>query len=508
MCLENNQLLTFLQESDLSIWTYDIKTDTYHFLNSEYSLQNLGVMEDGKLEDLKNLMGAMVYEELIEKVKTAKTSADAIFKRELVVHHESGKYTYLISGYPSKIDEQGMVSELSGTLMDISFVKEIQAELTGQVTALENALKVKDRFLSHVSHELRTPLNGIAGMMQLLYLTKLDDEQMEYLRVLRTASNKMNRLINNLIQYTLLFSQETSAAVYKKVYLRDLFRQLLDTQKSDLIDKQLVVEISISPLVDGEIIIDSSNLEMVLDQAIDNAVKFSREGQIFINASVDEETGKMLQIEVIDEGVGFNPADLKLDQSGFTQIDDGLTKEFGGLGLGLPILTKICEQTGILYQINSKRGFGTKVCLTMPYCFEDETSQERPEMLQLLHSKKALVVDDDENGRVLLSLLCKKSGLEVEVASGGREALEIAAKRDFDLIYLDIQMPELNGMDVLKQIRSSDTNANVPIIAVTAYALKGDEERFISSGFDGYIAKPVEFNRFEQTTKKALQSRY
>lgn len=508
MSLENDQLLTFLQESDLSIWTYNLETDVYHFLNGEYAMDKLGVSEQGMLSEIKALFGESLYEELIEKIQSARTPAEAVFKRELIVHLESGKYTYLISGYPTRVNEQGKICELSGTLVDISFVKEIQEELTEKVTALENALRVKDRFLSHVSHELRTPLNGIAGMMQLLYLTKMDDEQMEYLRVLRTASNKMNRLINNLIQYTLLFSQEGSGITYKKVYLRDLFRQLLETQKSDLVDKQIVVEISISPLVDGEIVIDAANLEMILDQAIDNAIKFSREGQVFINASVDEKTGKSLLIEVIDEGIGFNPAELSMDPSGFKQIDDGLTKQFGGLGLGLPILTKICEQANIDFQIESKRGFGTKVRLTMTYCYEDEESHERPEMMQLLHSKKALVVDDDENGRVLLSLLCKKSGLEVEVASGGKEALEIVEKRRFDLIYLDIQMPEINGMDVLKGIRGGDVNEDVPIIAVTAYALKGDEERFLSSGFDGYIAKPVEFNRFEQMTKKVLQSRY
>lgn len=379
--------------------------------------------------------------------------------------------------------------------------------LSQQIEALEEALRLKDKFLSCVSHELRTPLNGISGMVQLLNMTRLDDEQQEYLQVLKSATNKMNRLINNLIHYTLLNNQADVRTRYRRVLLKDVFRQLLETQKTELADKQLTVEISISPLVDGEIVVDLFSLETALDQLIDNAIKFSRECQIFINASVDDETGKQLQIEVIDEGIGF---DTKLFDSGQLafEAEDYMNKALDGLGLGLPIVKKICGQSGFNCQIQSKRGFGTKAVLICPYCYDEENPELRARGTSNLHARKALVVDDDENGRVLLSLLCKKLGMEVEVASGGKMAVELGKQQHYDLIYMDIQMPEISGLDALKRLRENGQNRDVPILAVTAYALKGDEERFLASGFDGYIAKPVAFHHFEEVTRKALQMHY
>lgn len=503
-----NELLNFLLESDLNIWVYDLEADAYHFLNEQDPLAHLDIEKTGSFAYIGEKLGEELSHRLKEAFEQKAVTAETSLRTEVYLKGKDKTYTYLLSAYPFEFSQEGRLLKVIGTLVDVGLLNETQENLMEKLSKLEEALKVKDQFLSHVSHELRTPLNGISGMMQLLYLTKLDSEQKEYLRVLRAASGKMSRLINNLIQYTLLFSQNTGEIIHKKIFLRDLFRQILDTQKSDLMDKQLIVEISISPRVDGELLLDASNLEIVLDQIIDNAIKFSREGQIFINASADETLSHKLNIQVIDEGVGFNPKELHGESQEVYPVETNLTKQFGGLGLGLPILKKICEQSGIHFEIESKKGFGTRVTVVLDYALDEDAMSFKPEKLQPLKTKKALVVDDDENGRVLLSLLCKKSGLETEVATGGREAIEKAEQTRFDLIFLDIQMPEINGMEVLRHIRGGTVNRDVPIIAVTAYALKEDEERFLSSGFDGYIAKPVEFNRFEQTTKKVLQARY
>lgn len=357
---------------------------------------------------------------------------------------------------------------------------------------LERALEEKNRFLAYISHELRTPLNGIFGMIQLLQTTELDEEQHEYLQVLRAASGRMNRLITNLMHYSFLYGKEDYVSDYQSIFLKDSFRQLIEMEKLELTEKQMSVEVSISPSVSGEIQVDVFMLDVVLSQIIDNAIKFSYNGQITISASVSEEQANTLLIEISDEGSGFDVAEKRKNHS----------------GLGFKIISMASALSNFQCEMESKLGFGTKVLLKVPYR-ENQGAEALTKGVALgKNQKHVLIVDDDENGRVLLSLLCKKLGMSFDLANNGEEALALGRIQPYDLMFVDIQMPEMDGIQVLKSFRQMPHHRDVPILAVTAYALKGDEERFLAEGFDGYIAKPIEFTKFEEITRSVLQMHY
>lgn len=357
---------------------------------------------------------------------------------------------------------------------------------------LEKALEEKSRFLAYISHELRTPLNGIFGMIQLLQTTTLDEEQREYLQVLRAATGRMNRLITNLMHYSFLYGRENYVSEYQNLLLKDTFRQLIEMEKLELTEKQMSVEVSITPSVSGEIQVDAFMLDVVLSQIIDNAIKYSCNGQVTINAKGSEEQAHTLLIEIIDEGSGFDVAEKQKSQG----------------GLGFKIISMASSLSHFQCDFESQPGSGTRVSLRVPYR-ESQGTETSAKTTALGRSQKhVLIVDDDENGRVLLSLLCRKLGMSFDLANNGEEALSLGRIHAYDLIFVDIQMPEMDGVQVLKQFRQMASHREAPILAVTAYALKGDEERFLAEGFDGYIAKPIEFTKFEEITRSVLQMHY
>lgn len=357
---------------------------------------------------------------------------------------------------------------------------------------LEKALEEKSRFLAYISHELRTPLNGIFGMIQLLQTTELDEEQQEYLHVLRAATGRMNRLITNLMHYSFLYGREDYVSEYQTILLKDSFRQLIEMEKIELTEKQMSVEVSISPSVSGEIQADAFMLDIVLSQIIDNAIKYSYNGQITISASISEEQANILLIEIVDEGLGFDVADKRENHS----------------GLGFKIISMASALSNFQCDFDSKLGFGTRVILKVPYREGHGVEAYSKGISVGRNQKHVLIIDDDENGRVLLSLLCRKLGMSYDVANSGEEALGLARIHGYDLVFVDIQMPEMDGIQVLKSFRQMARHREVPVLAVTAYALKGDEERFLAEGFDGYIAKPIEFTKFEEITRSVLQMHY
>ena len=357
---------------------------------------------------------------------------------------------------------------------------------------LEKALEEKSRFLAYISHELRTPLNGIFGMIQLLQTTELDEEQQEYLHVLRAATGRMNRLITNLMHYSFLYGREDYVSEYQTILLKDSFRQLIEMEKIELTEKQMSVEVSISPSVSGEIQADVFMLDIVLSQIIDNAIKYSYNGQITISASISEEQSNTLLIEIVDEGLGFDVADKRENHS----------------GLGFKIISMASALSNFQCDIDSKLGFGTRVILKVPYREQQGVEPFSKGVSVGRNQKHVLIVDDDENGRVLLSLLCRKLGMSYDMANSGEEAIGLARIHTYDLVFVDIQMPEMDGIQVLKSFRQMARHREVPVLAVTAYALKGDEERFLAEGFDGYIAKPIEFTKFEEITRSVLQMHY
>lgn len=495
------------------IWLMELKSQRYQVLLNKPLAMEIAIPSHGSYEDLKAHLGEDFRR--VAESEVFKRSLETVGHAQQYFNFNYGNRPYLFLLTAEAVFSENLLQAFEnalegqiyiGILTDLSELIQRDEQFTKEIESYLEALELKDRFLSQISHELRTPLNGIAGMTQLLSMTEVDEEQKEYIRVLRTASSRMNRLIGNLIHYTHLYSGTIHEPHRQEIILRDFIRQIIESQKSDLADKELSVEVSISPSVDKQISLDAVSLEIALDQIIDNAVKFSREGQINVSASSDQADEKLLVIEIEDEGLGFD-VDLNLYSKRFNKGPLPSANQ-GGLGLGLLIVKRLEELETLTCHIESKRGFGTKAVIKIPCQRENLSVVTRQDRRQLYQGKRALVVDDDENGRMILSVMSKKLGMFSDVAENGKLALTLARENPYDIIYLDIQMPEINGIEVLGYIREMAIHKHTPIVAVTAYSLKGDEEKFIASGFDGYIAKPVEASRFEATTSRMLQLKY
>ncbi len=378
----------------------------------------------------------------------------------------------------------------------------------------KQASKAKSDFLANMSHEIRTPLNAILGFIDLLQEKESDPEKLKYIRTIQSSSNTLLGIINDILDFSKIESnnlqiEKIDFNTYEEMStLADLFRAKAS-------EKSVSLTINMQKDMPKALISDPLRIKQVIANLLSNAIKFTpRNGRVEL--AIGYKDGHFIA-SVKDNGIGI-PEEKQQDIfKAFSQAETSTTRKFGGTGLGLTISAKLVQMLGGELKLESKPGHGSRFFFSIPVEvgeYKSYKKQSAGESAQI-QGRRILLVEDNKANQMFMSLILKKFGLIFDIANDGVEAVEKFRENYYDLILMDENMPNLNGIEATKQIlefEKSERRNHTPVIALTANALKGDRERFLEAGMDEYLTKPVNkekllemFNRFIKPVKETTQ---
>lgn len=379
-------------------------------------------------------------------------------------------------------------------------------ELAEARNAALHASEVKSQFLSTVSHELRTPMNGFIGMTQLLAGTPLDEEQREMLDISMQSAQNLHKLIEGILDYSNI-ERGQFASQALPFELEQTVEAIAADHREAAAAKQLELYCAIDHGLPGRVIGDPTRLRQILDNLLDNAIKFTHDGKIALVVTAGERP--FIRFTVHDSGIGISDEDQGRIFTLFAQGDGSTTRKYSGLGLGLTMTKQLVRHLGGNLRLESQLGQGTTFHVELPLPAEVESSR-RADMAPAKHAAdgkhRILVVEDNAMNRSLAKAMLTRLGHDCRFAENGQEALHRLKKEDFDLVMMDCQMPVMDGYETAHTIRQGElkTGGHIPILAVTANAMSGDRERSLESGMDDYLSKPYTLEQLGEKIDRLL----
>jgi two-component system, cell cycle sensor histidine kinase and response regulator CckA len=414
---------------------------------------------------------------------------------ELPVERFGGHY--IVSTTPI-LDANGNYQASVYLAYDITERKKAEKELAAAKDAAEAANRSKSEFLANMSHEIRTPMNGVIGMAQLLHFTDLTAEQEEYLSGIEASGDNLLGIINDILDLSKIESGKIELE-YADFSLRKAIEDVITTQISRIHQKHLTLQRELAVGLPEVMRGDQLRIKQILLNLLGNAIKFTEQGSITIAVRLMEQgAGRVLiRLTVSDTGIGMSPEALQKIFNPFEQADTSTTRRFGGTGLGLTICRKLAELMGGAITVESTPGAGSSFHLEIPFELSSATMNRQEHSMPLperpARPLSILIAEDNPMNQRMLELLLQKIGHSAISTNNGKEALERWRRGGVDLILMDIQMPVMTGVEALEAIRAEEqaSGGHLPVIALTADALKGTEEKLLKAGFDGYLTKPV-----------------
>ncbi len=376
------------------------------------------------------------------------------------------------------------------------------SELTIAKKQLEESMKVKEQFLANMSHEIRTPMNAIVGFTNLLQKTKVTPDQSQFIEAIKTSGENLLVIINDILDFSKI---ESGRITFEQIPLRlsTIIASLSEMMLPKSMEKNIRLSTRIDKKIPDNLIGDPTRLSQILLNLAGNAVKFTEKGEIRITVDLLEESKEAVNLKfaVSDTGIGIPQSKLNSIFEGFTQATNETTRKFGGTGLGLSIVKQLVELQGGSVFVESKLGEGSTFFFLLslrknlsPYRNENGKPNDETIDSEALNGVNLLLVEDNYLNQVLAKKVLTDWQLKVEVAENGLVAIEKLEKNDFDLVLMDIQLPEMDGYEATRHIRKKmkRPKSNVPIIAMTAHAISGEAEKCFEAGMDDYVSKPFD----------------
>lgn len=512
------QLSLALLASKSGVWDWQVEAQTVYY--SERWKSMLGY-EDHEVENSFEAWSALVHPEDHPKALAAIEAHFAGETEHYVLEHrlrcKDGSYRWVAArGKLISRTPEGAPLRFVGTHTDITAQIEAATALQAAKEAAEQATRAKDEFLANVSHEIRTPLNGVLGMTSLLLETKLSGPQREAAQTIGSSSRALLSVVNDILDFSRI---ESGALPIEREPFdpREVCRAVRDLFAPEAASRGLELALELEGDHPAWLRGDEARIRQVLLNLVGNAIKFTPAGTVTLALRSEPGTAGQVRVryEVQDTGVGIAPEGQRAVFRRFTQLDTSSTRAQGGTGLGLAISEGLAQLMGGTLGLESEVGQGSRFWLELELEAlaerellprDDAALGREPEGEQAPLEGRVLVAEDNRvNARVAEALLAQL-GLEAELVVTGREALDSLAKGDYDLVLMDIQMPVLDGLSAVRELRAREEagSRRTPVVALTASALAADAQRCLEAGMDDFLAKPITLEQLEAKLRRWL----
>lgn len=487
----------------ISNWFYSTSTDDNAFKSFN--------LDEAKGEELRNLFNGKQF--VVEKGKSKVKLVDEYLGRYNSSLITPIKLNDKVIGFISaaslekrfwSVPEKRVMLLLATLIANTEIRKNYEEELIRARKRAEEASAAKSTFLANMSHEIRTPLNGIIGFTNLLKETRLNETQRKYIDIILKSSEVLMGILNDILDLAKIESGKFQLDP-SECNLKSELQSSLVLYEAKAKEKNLNYSVNIDQNISESLKVDSLRLQQVMFNLINNAIKFTPAGGsviVEIDKISEDDANEVVRFTVSDTGIGIPKERLNKIFEPFEQSNISITKKYGGTGLGLSISQHIVKLMGSIINVESEEGTGSKFYFELKLEKGKQATGEKDisGKTKKYYQAKVLVADDYEINRLLMNEILKKHGITPDFAKNGNEAIEKAIKEKYDLIFMDIIMPDLDGIEATKKIRT--VHLDVPIVALTAHAVKNLKDEILSVGMNDFVSKPVKFEEIDRILEK------